>query len=166
MKKCPKCQTEYSDDTLFCYKCGVKLVEAHHCPECGKEIDGDEKFCPHCGVDLVKKNNELHTKAEIEKYRDELRNLKNKKRGMLIAGLILLILGVIMFVGCVVGLVFTSVNFDESGLYIAIIVLTSIGILLSGNILVPIGIILLIVQAAVFTKKISNRERAIKEYEK
>ena len=48
MIKCPACQTENSDDTKFCKKCGLQISEGYmnmspqkapltRCPKCGKD---------------------------------------------------------------------------------------------------------------------------------
>ena len=165
MKKCPCCQTEYPDDAVFCKTCGKKLIEANVCPKCGKEIDDDTVYCPHCGHNLKAEAKNSHTREDIEKYKIELNNLKGKKAGMKVGGAICLGVGIAMFLLCLIGIILIGINFKENGFDIAMLVLSSIGACLSELVLIPIGVILLVVQAAVFTKKISNREQAIREYE-
>ena len=164
MKKCPCCQTEYPDDVMFCKTCGKKLIAANVCPECGKEIENDAVFCPYCGHNLKTDSETSHTKGDIEKYRRELDNLKRKKHNMKVGGAICLGVGLAILVLSIVGLVFYSVNFDESASHIAMLVFSVIGVCV-GCCIPPFGVILLVVQSAVFTKKISNREQAIREYE-
>jgi hypothetical protein len=63
MKICPKCQTECSDDAVFCAKCGSDLPAAApaeeaaaespaFCPKCGKPLEPGAAFCPGCGYKL------------------------------------------------------------------------------------------------------------------
>lgn len=48
--KCPKCQAEIEDDSLYCDQCGVELFV---CPSCGTL--GKGKRCTRCGQPLVAK---------------------------------------------------------------------------------------------------------------
>lgn len=57
MKICNKCGMQYSNDMVFCGKCGIPLtdlVEGRVCPSCHRNF-GDQQvsFCPYCGVSLV-----------------------------------------------------------------------------------------------------------------
>lgn len=50
MKNCQNCQTQISDETLFCPKCGTKQVEQKSfCSGCGLQITKETVFCPRCG---------------------------------------------------------------------------------------------------------------------
>ena len=49
--KCPKCQSENSDDNRFCRKCGGKLEKM--CPQCDAEVLADDRFCGKCGQNLI-----------------------------------------------------------------------------------------------------------------
>ena len=66
MKVCSKCNIEYDDEFMFCYKCGEKLqqkveveeeeeeieksnIEQVFCPYCGKKVDSDSDYCVFCG---------------------------------------------------------------------------------------------------------------------
>ncbi|MBR0157922.1 MAG: zinc ribbon domain-containing protein [Clostridia bacterium] len=66
MKICPKCQTECSDDAVFCAKCGSDLPAAApaeeaapetpaFCPKCGRKLEPGTTFCPGCGNNLTGK---------------------------------------------------------------------------------------------------------------
>ena len=53
--KCPYCNAEISDDSLFCGACGKKLPLQKECIECGKQavafwpvIDPDIPSHPYC----------------------------------------------------------------------------------------------------------------------
>ena len=49
---CPGCDTEISDEDVFCRTCGQNLAEPQACPGCGTEIDSSDKFCRKCGYKL------------------------------------------------------------------------------------------------------------------
>ena len=48
--KCPKCQTENSENLKFCGECGAKLEKI--CPHCNSSNPPQFKFCGECGHDL------------------------------------------------------------------------------------------------------------------
>jgi class 3 adenylate cyclase/tetratricopeptide (TPR) repeat protein len=50
--KCPKCQFENPEDSLFCGDCGAPLEVS--CPNCGSTPPREFKFCNKCGHDLRK----------------------------------------------------------------------------------------------------------------
>ncbi len=164
MKRCPQCQKEYGDEVQFCQECGKKLVKVDACPKCGREIDPAAQFCPYCGHSLKEEVKGKYTQEDIEKLKRERENLIKKKNNMKIAGSILLGVGIFVTVACLIVLIVNSVLFRDTWWCITLIVLSSIGLVLGADALIPVGVILLIVQSAVFTKKISNRERTIQEY--
>jgi len=49
--KCPKCQTENSENLKFCGECGAKLEKI--CPHCNSSNPPQFKFCGECGHDLT-----------------------------------------------------------------------------------------------------------------
>lgn len=58
--KCPSCDAYLSGDTVFCSKCGSRvipheLVEITFCEKCGAEYEITDKFCKHDGTQLSKK---------------------------------------------------------------------------------------------------------------
>ena len=56
--KCPKCQAEIEEDSLYCDQCGVELFV---CPSCGTL--GKGKRCTRCGQPLVAKKNAMSSPA-------------------------------------------------------------------------------------------------------
>lgn len=44
MKQCPHCNSEILDDSIFCDRCGQRLMA---CADCGAFVRG--KFCRNCG---------------------------------------------------------------------------------------------------------------------
>lgn len=54
-KFCPNCGNEVTSETVFCSKCGFRLIgeekpQTKFCQNCGKKIDINAEICPNCGV--------------------------------------------------------------------------------------------------------------------
>lgn len=60
---CPKCGALVKDDSIFCDKCGINIVDYNNsndktetgrptkfCSTCGEKIDINAEICPKCGV--------------------------------------------------------------------------------------------------------------------
>ena len=177
MKKCPQCNEEYGDGATYCEKCGTKLVKYRTCPHCGNTVPDDAIYCPKCGKSVdsvepvasniapaVQSNRPKLDDATIAQYKRELSSLKTRKLTLTILGSIFLTVGLSL---CILFFVLASRELDRqinendfNTLYITYIFLAIVFELMTDA-----GIALLIIQAAVFTKKISNRERAINEFE-
>ena len=174
MKKCPTCNAEYGDGATYCEKCGSKLVKYRTCPHCGAAVEEEAVYCSKCGkaVDAVA---EMSSSIEpsptvrkvddatIEQYKRELASYKSKKITFLVLGSVFLTVGIVLtivffylYVKAIdVGV--DSGNLSSAYLYLFLAVVFEL--------MTDAGIALLIVQGAVFGKKISNRIRAIQEYE-
>jgi len=50
--KCPKCQAENLEGSIFCGKCGTELSII--CPKCSSQNPPDNSFCNKCGLSLSK----------------------------------------------------------------------------------------------------------------
>lgn len=46
---CPKCETPYAADDVFCAKCGTSL-RGVRCPTCGRRTSLGDRFCAQCGA--------------------------------------------------------------------------------------------------------------------
>lgn len=48
---CPRCNTEYLKDDVFCSQCGFHLQSIDgKCPSCGHKLQPDDLFCSRCGA--------------------------------------------------------------------------------------------------------------------
>ena len=173
MKKCPVCHEEYGDGATYCEKCGTKLVKYRTCPHCGTLVPDEAIFCSKCGksvdeieevtsgtndIQVVEKKLDCGT---IAQYKREIEAYKTKRVTMTIIGSALLTIGLVFFILCIYWL--SRIDLDTSDAYSQYMALFC-GIVFS-ELAVDAGIALLIIQAAVFTKKISNREKAIHDFE-
>ena len=52
--KCPKCQFENPEESMFCGECGSSMELEVICPNCGSKPPQGFKFCNKCGFDLRK----------------------------------------------------------------------------------------------------------------
>lgn len=54
---CPECGNKLQNESIFCDKCGFKIIEAENktkfCFNCGEKIDYHAEICPKCGVRLI-----------------------------------------------------------------------------------------------------------------
>lgn len=174
MKKCPACNAEFGDGATYCDKCGTKLVKYRTCPHCGAAVEDDAVFCSKCGkaIDAVA---EMSSSIEpsitvrkvddatIAQYKREIAAYKSKKLTMMIMGLIFLMVGLVL---CIVffslGIKSIDETIDSGNIGTGY---TFIFLAVVFELMTDAGIALLIIQGAVFGRKIANRERAIEEYE-
>lgn len=57
IKICPNCNAEFEMDSIFCSKCGTRLIDGTSetkkcCRKCGTELGDDDKFCFSCGTKI------------------------------------------------------------------------------------------------------------------
>ena len=86
--KCPYCNAEISDDSLFCGSCGKKLPQQKECVRCGKIIDVNSDFCPYCGA---KQNPSASAQIESEPPSEVKRSVRTSKTVSVIVGSILVL---------------------------------------------------------------------------
>ena len=138
MKKCVQCNQIFSDEVVFCPKCGrqleVQAEEKHFCSKCGQQIEKDVKFCPKCGAlnSSYRERNNGQTvvnmpnaaSRETERKDDTLQILKEQylsfsgrlnRKPYIIRSLIVYVVSVILLV--LVDLMFEDeFTFDEFGM--------------------------------------------------
>ena len=52
--KCPHCNQEHPDDSLFCPVTGRKMLRPINvCPQCGQPVDPKLSYCTFCGYQLI-----------------------------------------------------------------------------------------------------------------
>ena len=138
------------------------------CQKCHKKFDDSLAFCPYCGEKLEEEikqdvvDNNGYTEEQLKRYREQLNSFRRSRTNFTIAGAILL--GLSIF-GIILGaiLIATNASSIEYAGSIAAVVLGSIS-LAFGFIFLPFGIAFLVVASAVFSRRIENRERILKDY--
>ena len=76
MKYCETCKKEFSDNSVFCTRCGGKLTEklvampkqimrVHKCPACNVIYSDAVRFCSKCGSELVYAEEEVTADTSI-----------------------------------------------------------------------------------------------------
>lgn len=92
MKRCAQCNQNFSDEVMFCPKCGRKLdavmEEKHFCSKCGQQIEAGTKFCPKCGapsesmtaqnLNTVNVSQRMADNSERVKNNDILQDIREK----------------------------------------------------------------------------------------
>lgn len=103
MKYCPSCNKNKDiPNAVFCNVCGTKLTEAKQLRS--EETPQDTVACPKCGTHNIKKNkvciecNYVFT-SEISEETPPVRKEKNKRKTVILAVVIPVLLGVLGFVG-------------------------------------------------------------------
>lgn len=173
MKKCPKCHAEYGDGATYCEACGTKLEKVYTCPHCGAELTEDAIFCSRCGksvnssevvssVITPKESSNVDNKT-IEQYKREIEIYRVRRKTFLILGSIFLGVGLTLFI------VFTSLMISTAdkmvqGNYYDSLYITYLFLMILSELILDVGIVFMIIQGAVFGRKIANRERIINEH--
>jgi uncharacterized membrane protein YvbJ len=104
MKKCPACQAENSDDTVFCKNCGLQIsenivknttytVSLIRCPKCGKTNPFGTSYCGNCGQPLTQEAADQLSGGRNQTFRP-----KNESNGCLTAILVALCVPVIIII--------------------------------------------------------------------
>lgn len=116
MKKCPACQTENSDDTKFCKKCGLQISERFtknpattapvvRCPKCGNLNPLGTRFCSDCAQPLTQ---EAANQLAQQRIQITPRQPQKKNNGCLKAFLITALVCVILFI--IIPVIFISIS--------------------------------------------------------
>lgn len=90
MKKCPKCNQNFSDENRFCTNCGTPLEEdagkdsKRFCTSCGALIEEGKDFCTSCGT-KVEAESEKSQKSFLKMRSEESGETKSKNRFMIMA---------------------------------------------------------------------------------
>ena len=138
------------------------------CQKCHKKFDDSLVFCPYCGEKLEEEikqdvvDNNGYTEEQLNRYREQLISFRRSRTNFTIAGAILL--GLSIF-GIILGAILIATNaasIGNTGSTVAV-VLGSIS-LAFGFIFLPFGIAFFVVASAVFSRRIENRERILKDY--
>lgn len=173
MKKCPSCHSEFGDGATYCDKCGAKLEKVYTCPHCGAELTEDAIFCSRCGksvnsnevvssVIAPKESSNVDNKT-IERYKREIAIYRAKRKTFLILGSIFLGVGLTLFI-LFTSLMITTADKMVQGNYYDSLYVTYIFLMILSELILDVGIVFMIIQGAVFAKKIANRERIINEH--
>ena len=70
------------------------------CPECGNEVSSSADFCPHCGYKLKTNDNVTHVQIDNKVSKIYERNQRHRWIGEIVASVICIILGIVMFCLC------------------------------------------------------------------
>jgi hypothetical protein len=100
--RCPYCNQEHPDKTIFCPTTGKKIAVPLYCTNCGAEVQPAWKVCPKCGNPV----GEIHTEETVrdrkkgEKYEKfnqvSMAQQSTNRSKMIIIGIISLIVLVIL----------------------------------------------------------------------
>ena len=149
------------------------------CPKCGVELKEESKFCPNCGEKLIKeeaksRNAILKEKYSVGELEEEIKVLADRRRMMLVFGIVSFAIAV----GFIVLMVFGIIKFSNEEVYhvdtyyygevnsnwIAGYMMFSFGLGLF-ILFVALGIACFVVRSVVFSRKIQKRRILIKKLE-
>ena len=149
------------------------------CPKCGVELKEESKFCPNCGEKLIKeeaksRNAILKEKYSVSELEEEIKVLADRRRMMLVFGIVSFAIAV----GFIVLMVFGIIKFANEEIYhvdtyyygevnpnwIAGYMMFSFGLGLF-ILFAALGIACFVVRSVVFSRKIQKRRILIKKLE-
>lgn len=95
--RCPYCQQDHPDDSLFCPETGQKFDLPTTCPHCGAQVDPDWEHCVRCGSPLIQPGGTAASGQNVSPAR---------KKQLLFGGLVIL-LGLAGVLGLAVVIILT-----------------------------------------------------------
>ena len=103
MKKCPYCNAQIEDGSLFCEVCGKQQPQGKVCPHCGTAINDGDMFCQGCGASTVgapPAASPPQVEQEANSAGMKQPNQKNSSTGN---ALLFVIIGIFLFVALFLG---------------------------------------------------------------
>ena len=171
MKKCLKCNLEYTNDYIFCTKCGRALVEIEE--EEPKVVEAEFEQVPQQEVvepRAEERKEQTVSDEQIERYKKEIEIFRYRRTAMMVSGIILasiFLIATIAF-GVLYGMNFAqeiaaagTSEIEPSYLTSTYMALTYLSALLFDG-----GLTLLVLGIVPNTIKIKNRERIIEKNRK
>ena len=159
MKRCPKCNIEYTNDFIFCSKCGNALVE----------IESDEPEVEAIEAEVIEEKSEPHREDPlIEQYQQEIKLFEYRRKSLMITGIVTFAVSLILTV--IFGALFIIQFAQEAqaaggGEFQMSELLMEYELLfVASSVINEVGIVLFVLGIVPNTIKINNRKRYINSH--